>query len=367
MGTFLDALRIIAKTPLLPHFQVWIVGGGDRELRRLQAIIAADPVLQAWLAQGRLALWGRVDNDAMGVLLARSTALVMPSFLEQYGIVAVEAMMCGTPVIASRVGGLANLVLPGISGHHFDADDVIALASILILYLRNPAWSERLRAGTCRWARRAFVQSQVMSEYPRAYAGLPSGGDAFSQRTESSSGPDETVLPPADARLAIVIQPLSETAAGDLASAFAALRREPTWNSIGHADSVAGRINVSALVELARLVCSLQQQVWPVPVDVATRCTRLAEIMLATIAGTESPGARESACRVRSASTFREGVQELRETASADGLRWAAAWLAIETINDAIAELCTGSRSGLTRLHRFLRGASDVWADCIIP
>ena len=44
---------------------------------------------------------------------------VVPSIYETFGLVAVEAMTCGTPVIASRVGGLAHTVKDGYSGLHF--------------------------------------------------------------------------------------------------------------------------------------------------------------------------------------------------------------------------------------------------------
>jgi D-inositol-3-phosphate glycosyltransferase len=43
----------------------------------------------------------------------------VPSLYESFGLVAVEAMSCGTPVIASKVGGLAHTVIDGYSGLHF--------------------------------------------------------------------------------------------------------------------------------------------------------------------------------------------------------------------------------------------------------
>jgi D-inositol-3-phosphate glycosyltransferase len=57
----------------------------------------------------------------------------MPSFYESFGMVALEAMACGTPVIASRVGGLAYLIKEGETGYTVPAQDPEALAEKLRL------------------------------------------------------------------------------------------------------------------------------------------------------------------------------------------------------------------------------------------
>ena len=55
--------------------------------------------------------------------------VVMPSHYESFGMVALEAMAMGTPVIASEVGGLAHLVQHGVTGFHVPSRDPEALAT----------------------------------------------------------------------------------------------------------------------------------------------------------------------------------------------------------------------------------------------
>ena len=365
--TFLDALRILTTTPQLPLFQAWIIGGSDREVREVAAIIGFDSALHDWLTSGRLTLWGRVDNDAIGVLLARSTAVVIPSLREQYGIVAVEAMMCGTPVIASRTGGLTDLVLPGLTGHHFEPDDVLALSAILTLYLRNPAWSERLGRGARLWAVHGFMQSDLMEEYVRAYHGEPvhelsavARGTAF--LNEIAGGHFE---PPA-ARIAISFTSPPDAPNGDLAAAVAAVRRERSWEAVARADALAASPNADLTVELVRLALCLESRVWPVPLDIATRFIRFAELALGTLQVAESTASRAAALATLPVGSLAAAIGELSATLAESSLASGVAWLVVEAMNRAIGEFCTGSRNGLDGVHVFLHDACSLWAQRFI-
>ena len=59
----------------------------------------------------------------------------MPSHYESFGMVALEAMACGTPVVASQVGGLAFLVQDGVNGFHVPVDNPGALSDRLVTIL----------------------------------------------------------------------------------------------------------------------------------------------------------------------------------------------------------------------------------------
>jgi D-inositol-3-phosphate glycosyltransferase len=65
-------------------------------------------------------------------------ALIMPSDYESFGMVALEAMACGTPVIASEVGGLAFLVEDGVTGFHVPTREPAALAERIYTLLCDP-------------------------------------------------------------------------------------------------------------------------------------------------------------------------------------------------------------------------------------
>jgi glycosyltransferase involved in cell wall biosynthesis len=91
-----------------------VIAGAGPERERLAAL-AAD-------ASVPVHLLGRVSDELMRALFQRALALVFPP-VEDFGIIPVEAMAAGCPVIVNRVGGAAESIVDGVSGVHFDPDD----------------------------------------------------------------------------------------------------------------------------------------------------------------------------------------------------------------------------------------------------
>ena len=60
---------------------------------------------------------GRVDQDELPMYYSAADVCVVPSFYESSGLAALESMACGTPVVASRVGGLSTVVKHGSTGY----------------------------------------------------------------------------------------------------------------------------------------------------------------------------------------------------------------------------------------------------------
>jgi D-inositol-3-phosphate glycosyltransferase len=82
---------------------------------------------------------------------AAADATVMPSYYESFGMVALEAMACGSPVVASRVGGLTTTVQDGVTGRLVPEGDPAALAAA-ITPLLGSAEGRRLGQQATRWA-----------------------------------------------------------------------------------------------------------------------------------------------------------------------------------------------------------------------
>jgi D-inositol-3-phosphate glycosyltransferase len=123
-------------------------GSGLAEPEGLQKLAAglgiSDVVLfRPPVGQDRLADWYRA-----------ASVLVMPSHSESFGLVAVEAQACGTPVIAAEVGGLPVAVRNGVSGVLVRGHDPVDYARALCAFADDPSLSARMGAAAARHARR---------------------------------------------------------------------------------------------------------------------------------------------------------------------------------------------------------------------
>jgi D-inositol-3-phosphate glycosyltransferase len=100
-------------------------------------------------------------------------ATVLPSHYESFGMVALEAMACGSAVVASRVGGLTTTVRDGVTGFLVPDGDAAALASRLDAVLADPDVAWRLGREGVRWAAQHRWPC-VADAICREYAGLES-------------------------------------------------------------------------------------------------------------------------------------------------------------------------------------------------
>lgn len=89
---------------------------------------------------------GQRAQNTLPYYYSAAEAVVVPSFYESFGMVALEAMACGTPVVASQVGGLAFLVQDGITGFTVPVDDPQALADRLTILIENDELKKQMGA-----------------------------------------------------------------------------------------------------------------------------------------------------------------------------------------------------------------------------
>ena len=95
---------------------------------------------------------GAQPQDKLPAWYVAADATVLPSYYESFGMVALEAMACGSPVVASRVGGLTTTVKDGITGYLVPEGDAQALSERLELLLHDPETRARLGREATRWA-----------------------------------------------------------------------------------------------------------------------------------------------------------------------------------------------------------------------
>jgi D-inositol-3-phosphate glycosyltransferase len=111
---------------------------------------------------------GRRAQDSLPYYYSAAEAVVVPSHYESFGLVALEAMACGTPVVASETGGLAFLVRDGETGFHVPTGDPQALADRLRQLLHDELLRERLGRQAAEYARRyawPLVADQIIDLY----------------------------------------------------------------------------------------------------------------------------------------------------------------------------------------------------------
>ncbi|MBF6599049.1 MAG: glycosyltransferase [Dehalococcoidia bacterium] len=130
------------------NFRVLIVGGdarADAEIAQLRSLAERLGV------EHHIAFVGAVAHDALPLYYNAADVCVVPSYYESFGMVAVESMACGTPVVASRVGGLASTISDGETGYLISWRCPEPFAERLELLLDN----DELRASFGRAAREA--------------------------------------------------------------------------------------------------------------------------------------------------------------------------------------------------------------------
>jgi D-inositol-3-phosphate glycosyltransferase len=131
IDTLLEALTIMRREGVTVCLSV--IGGDPSlssesssiEMARLQSL------REQYGLEDMVAFLGQRAQDTLPYYYSAARAVVVPSHYESFGMVALEAMACGAPVVASQVGGLAYLVRDGETGFTVPADDPQALAERL--------------------------------------------------------------------------------------------------------------------------------------------------------------------------------------------------------------------------------------------
>ncbi|MFC1420127.1 D-inositol-3-phosphate glycosyltransferase [Streptacidiphilus cavernicola] len=172
------AVMLLQDPSLRDRLVVPIVGGPSgsglarpESLHKLAAQLGISDVVRFHppVGQERLADWYRA-----------ATALVMPSYNESFGLVALEAQACGTPVVAAAVGGLPVAVRNGETGFLVDGHDPRDWARTLRRFIDDPALGPRMGEAAARHAA-GFGWANAAAETAAVYGGAMdrmSGGTA---------------------------------------------------------------------------------------------------------------------------------------------------------------------------------------------
>ena len=148
LGTLFEAVALMKKEGVLARQEVCLaVIGGDASaseeemthemarLHRLRDELGIDDVVT---------FLGKRSQETLPYYYSAADVVVVPSQYESFGMVALEAMACGTPVVASQVGGLAYLVQDGVTGFQVQNQDSKDLAARLTQLLEDSELHEEM-------------------------------------------------------------------------------------------------------------------------------------------------------------------------------------------------------------------------------
>jgi type III pantothenate kinase len=163
----------------------------DPEVARLRALAEAEGVA------GRVHFLGRLDRAGTAAVMRSADVVASVPWYEPFGIVPIEAMACGTPVVASAVGGMIDTVVDGVTGLHVPPRDPERLADALAPLLADPDRRARLgRAGVER-SRRLYDWDRVGAATLDVYARVAEPRRTRFRRAGTAAATGAAALPTA--------------------------------------------------------------------------------------------------------------------------------------------------------------------------
>jgi D-inositol-3-phosphate glycosyltransferase len=175
ISTLIQAVSCLRLKNLEEPVHLAIIGGEpeaadgqiSEEMARIQKLCDD-------LTVGKMVVFlGKRGQDTLPYYYSAAEVVVMPSHYESFGMVALEAMACGTPVIASQVGGLAFLVQNGVTGYTIPADDHDILCDRLTTLLGEKSKRDRMGRDAAEYAKNydwEKITSQIVTVYKELIA-----------------------------------------------------------------------------------------------------------------------------------------------------------------------------------------------------
>ncbi len=155
-----DVVEIFARVAKAMPARLLLIGDGpDRS--------SAEYLAARHGVQDRIHFLGKQDN--VNELLPLADLMLMPSEMESFGLAALEAMACSVPTIATRVGGVPELVNDGENGLLFNVGDVEAMSSAAISLLADPDRLTAMAKAARKTAQDQFCASRIIPLYESYY------------------------------------------------------------------------------------------------------------------------------------------------------------------------------------------------------
>jgi L-malate glycosyltransferase len=155
-----DCVQILAKVRAEVDAELWMAGDGpDRG--------AAERMAYDLGVENRVVFLGKQDH--IYNLIPKADVLLLPSQMESFGLAALEAMACGVVPVATRVGGVPEVITHGHDGFLEQPGDIEAQSARAVELLSNDALRHRMAAAARQTAETRFATSKIIPQYEQCY------------------------------------------------------------------------------------------------------------------------------------------------------------------------------------------------------
>lgn len=155
-----DVVEVFARVLREVPSRLMLIGDGpDRSIAEMLAVKHG--------IQDRIHFLGK--QDSVQDLLPVGDLMLMPSEMESFGLAALEGMACGVPCIATRVGGVPELVEEGVNGLLFRVGDVVSMAQGAVRILSDATLQQAMAHAARKTAQDKFCTSRIIPLYEHYY------------------------------------------------------------------------------------------------------------------------------------------------------------------------------------------------------
>lgn len=172
----IEAMAIVHQQ--MPDVKLVIVGDGMERAR-------LEEFAEKLNLNGCIQFAGQVPQESIPRFMHQADVFVLSSLSESFGIVNLEAMAAGLPIVATNVGGIPDIVEEGVNGYLVNAKNPDEIAERVLIFLQNDEMREEISANNREkaemftWSR---VAEKVEKEYQKAIALSMETGEANKQR-----------------------------------------------------------------------------------------------------------------------------------------------------------------------------------------
>jgi N-acetyl-alpha-D-glucosaminyl L-malate synthase BshA len=159
----LDVVSVFARIAKELPARLLLIGDGPERS-------AAEYLAKRMGIGDRVECLGKQEN--VHELLPLADLMLMPSEMESFGLAALEAMACHVPTIATRVGGVPELIDDGKSGLLFEVGDIAGMSESAIELLSDSTRLDEMAAAARRTAQDRFCASRIIPLYERFYESI---------------------------------------------------------------------------------------------------------------------------------------------------------------------------------------------------